>query len=110
MVDFMVWQSGADGGGAANILQSYGLLMMVIVVVWLFFLRPQAKKQKAQAKFIEAIQKGDEVVTNSGMFGKVNKIDGPIVTLQVDTKTFIRVTKSSISRELTDSVKKAQNE
>lgn len=109
MVDFIVLQAGGEGS-PAPMLTNYALLMITIIVIWFFFLRPTAKKQKLQNKFVEEIQKGDEVVTNSGIIGKINKIDGAVVTLQVDTKTFIRVTKGSISRELTESVKKAENE
>ncbi|MDX1408273.1 MAG: preprotein translocase subunit YajC [Saprospiraceae bacterium] len=110
MVDFIVLQAAGGDSNPAPMLTNYALLMVTIIVIWFFFLRPSAKKQKLQTKFIDEIQKGDEVVTNSGILGKVNKIDGSIVTLQVDTKTFIRVTKSSISRELTENVKKADNE
>lgn len=81
--------------------------MIMLVVIWLFFFRPQAKKQKAQNKFIEELQKGDEVSTASGLIGRVNKIEDGIVTLQVDQKTFIRVTKGSISKEMTDIIRKA---
>jgi preprotein translocase subunit YajC len=96
-----------SGGGAGALLSNYGLLMLMLVVIWLFFFRPQAKKQKAQAKFIQEIQKGDEVATMSGLIGRVNKIEDSIVTLQVDQKSFIRVTKGSISKEMTDVVQKA---
>jgi preprotein translocase subunit YajC len=96
-----------SGGGAGSLLTNYGLLMIMLIVIWLFFFRPQAKKQKAQVKFLQDIQKGDEVATASGLIGRVNKIEDQIVTLQIDPKTFIRVTKSSISKEMSDVVQKA---
>lgn len=78
-------------------------LFAMFAVMWFFWIRPQNKKQKEQKAFImEELQKGDEVSTTSGMIGKITKIDGNIVTLQVDTKTFIRVTKGSISKEMTE--------
>ena len=67
-------------------------------------IRPQAKKQNAQQSFQDGLEKGDEVVTGSGLLGRVNKIDGSIVTLEVGNKTFIRVTKNSISKEMTDAL------
>ena len=82
-------------------------LLLMFVVIFFFFIRPQAKKQKEQAKFLESLDKGEEVVTNSGMIGRINKIDGSIVTLAVSEKTFIRVTKGSISREMTEAYRKA---
>ncbi len=95
-----------SGGGASSLLTNYGLLMVMLVVIWLFFLRPQARKQKAQARFIDDIQKGDEVATTSGIIGRVNKIEDNIVTIQVDQKTFIRMTKGSISKEMTEGIRK----
>jgi preprotein translocase subunit YajC len=107
MMNMFILQSG--GGGVASLLSNYGLLMLMLVVIWFFFLRPQAKKQKAQAKFIEDIEKGEEVATTSGIIGKVNKVEDGIVTLQVDQKTFIRVTKGSVSKEMTDAIRKASS-
>ncbi|MBK7739087.1 MAG: preprotein translocase subunit YajC [Saprospiraceae bacterium] len=63
-------------------------------------LRPQIKKQKEQQKFGEALAKGNDVVTSSGIIGRISKIEGNIVTLQVDPKTYIKVTKGSISKSL----------
>lgn len=97
----------ASSGAAYSQLFIFGAIFLVF---YLFFIRPQSKKQKEQNKFTTDIQKGDEVVTNSGFIGKINKIDGNIITLQVDTKTFIRVLKSSVSKELTDGLNKASEE
>ncbi len=77
---------------------------LIIVVFWLFIIRPQTKRQKEQNKFAVALEKGQEVVTSSGLLGRINKIEGEIVTLEVGTKAFIRVTKSSISKEMTEQV------
>ena len=104
MIDLFVLQSGGPR-------LDFNLLMIgaMFVVIWLFFLRPQAKKQKAQAKFIDEINKGDRVATSSGIIGKINKIEGGIVTIE-SGKTFITVTKGSISKEMTESLNKAENE
>jgi preprotein translocase subunit YajC len=71
-------------------------------------IRPQAKKQKEQKNFISGLNKGDEVATNSGLIGKINKIEDEIVHIQLDTKTFVRVLKSSISKEMTDAINKSE--
>ncbi len=88
-----------------NPIISFLPLIGIVVVFYFFFMRPQQKKQKAQSVFSEALAKGDEVATASGIIGKVNKIDGNTVTLQIDQKTFIRVIKSSVSKEMTDAIK-----
>jgi preprotein translocase subunit YajC len=91
-----------------NIFGSMLPLLLMFVVVFFFFIRPQAKKQKEQNKFLEALDKGEEVVTLSGLIGRINRIDGGIVTLAVNDKTFIRITKSSISKEMTEAYRKSE--
>lgn len=84
----------------------YNLIFIgaMIVIFWLFLIRPQQKKQKEQKSFSESLQKGDEVVTASGIIGRINKIDEQVVTLEVSNKTYIRVIRSAISREMTDAM------
>jgi preprotein translocase subunit YajC len=98
-----------QGSGSAAFSQLF-IFAAIFVVFYLFFIRPQSKKQKEQNKFIGEVQKGDEIVTNSGMVGKINKIEGNVITLQVDQKTFIRILRSSVSKELTDGLATASTE
>ncbi|MCB0665012.1 MAG: preprotein translocase subunit YajC [Saprospiraceae bacterium] len=88
-----------------NPLLNFLPIIGIFVVFYFFFIRPQQKKAKEQNTFIANINKGDDVVTASGIIGKINKIEGEVVTLQIDQKTFIRVTKSSISKEMTEGTK-----
>ncbi|MBL0005668.1 MAG: preprotein translocase subunit YajC [Saprospiraceae bacterium] len=91
-----------------SLISMWPLLAMVLVF-YFFFIRPQAKKQKEQVKFLESLDKGEEVVTASGLIGRVNKIDGSIVTLTIAEKTFVRVTKGSISKEMTEAYRKSDS-
>ena len=84
-----------------SFLQTLPLVVMVLVI-WFFFIRPQSKKAKEEQTFTSELEKGMEVVTKSGMIGKINKIDDKEIQLQVDTKTFIRITRGAVSKELTD--------
>lgn len=70
--------------------------LMILVVFYFFIIRPQINRQKEQQKFVDNLKEGQEVVTQGGMIGKITKIDGNVVRLLVDEKTFIRVLKSSI--------------
>jgi preprotein translocase subunit YajC len=87
-------------------MESLNLLIFVAIFAtfYFFMIRPQVKKQKEQQKFQDAVEKGDEVVTASGIIGKIQKIEDQIIHLAIDSKTVIRVTKSSISKEMTDSL------
>ncbi len=77
-------------------------MVLFFAIIYFFMIRPQMKKQKEQVAFVNEMAKGDEVITSSGIYGRINKIDGNVVTLQVDTKTFIRVAKGAISKEMTE--------
>ncbi len=89
---------------ASNPIFQFAPLILIMVVFYFFFIRPQANKQKAQSKFINELEKGTEVVTSSGILGRINKIEGNLIHLQVDQKTFIKVMKSAISNEMTASL------
>ena len=78
---------------------------LLLAFFYFFFIRPQVKKQKEQNVFSSSLQKGDEVVTASGIIGQINKIEDDAVTIQIDPKTFIRVVPTAISREMTEAYK-----
>lgn len=85
-------------GGMTNM---FFMLAMLAVLIFVMVI-PQRRKAKAQSTFLEGLAKGDEVVTMSGLLGRIDKIDGKTVSLNVGNKTYIRVTKNAISKELTD--------
>lgn len=88
----------ADGGGGYT---QFLMLGGMIVIFYFFFIRPQQKKQKDQKKFIEAIKKGDSVVTMGGIHGKVSSVDDALITLEVDKGSKLVIEKSSVSLETT---------
>ncbi len=83
-------------------------LGLMIVVFWLFFIRPQAKKAKAQKTFIENLNRGDKVVTIAGIHGAINKVneDGT-VSLEINPGSYIKIERSAISMEWTAQLNKA---
>jgi len=80
----------------------------IILVFWLFMIRPQAKKAKDQKKYIENMQKGDKIVTIAGIHGKINKVneDGTI-DLETSPGSYIKIEKSAISLEWSQNANKA---
>jgi preprotein translocase subunit YajC len=83
-------------------------LPLMILVFWLFFIRPQAKKAKNQKTFVENLQKGDKIVTIAGIHGTINKIneDGTI-NLETSPGSYIKIEKTAISMEWSNQLKKA---
>jgi len=94
------------GGGMVQLV----LMGAIILVFWLFMIRPQAKKAKDQKKFIDNMQKGDRIVTIAGIHGSINKIneDGTL-QLEVNPGSYLKIEKSSISMEWTLAIAKAAN-
>ena len=90
-------QSGSAGGSGGML----SILPFVLIMLILYFLmiRPQSKRQKEKKLMIEAIKKGDRIVTIGGIHGTVVglKNNGKIVVIKVDKNTNLTVVKSSIA-------------
>ena len=78
---------------------------LMLAFFYFFFIRPQIKQQKEQSAFSTSLKKGDEIVTTSGIIGQINKIEDNVVTLELDSKTYIRVVAGAVSKEMTDQYK-----
>ena len=75
-----------------------GILMIVLIFVifWLFFIRPQNKRNKEQQKFRESLKKGDKIVTIGGIHGKIIEVRENTVLVSVDPNASIEFEKSAI--------------
>jgi preprotein translocase subunit YajC len=99
----MYFLQAAPGGGGFQFI----FLGLMIVVFWLFFIRPQAKKAKQQKSFIDNLQKGDKVVTIAGIHGVVNKLnDDGTMSLEINPGSYIKIERSAISMEWTTQLNK----
>ncbi|MDH5433647.1 MAG: preprotein translocase subunit YajC [Gammaproteobacteria bacterium] len=78
------------------------LIMMVLFVAVFYFLliRPQSKRQKEHKSMLEAIQKGDEVVTTGGILGQVLKITDHFIVLNIGNNIEMKFQKQSIAATL----------
>ena len=75
-----------------------GLLPIVLMFVLLYFLmiRPQMKRGKEAKAMVEALQKGDEVITAGGILGKIGKITDAYITLEIAPNTEISIQKAAV--------------
>jgi preprotein translocase subunit YajC len=83
------------GAGYLNIL----LLVGMFFFMWLFIIRPQAKRQKEHKQFLEKLVSGQEVVTSGGLIGKISSVQDTVVTLDLGHGT-VKILKSAVSGEL----------
>lgn len=96
-------QGAQQGSGTGTLIMMGGM----ILVFWLFMIRPQAKKAKQQKNFINDLKKGDKVVTIAGIHGTINKVneDGTL-QLEISPGSYIKIEKSTISLEWSAAVNK----
>lgn len=73
----------AAAGGGIEQLTSFLPIILMFVVLYFLMIRPQMKRAKEHKAMVEALQKGDEVVTAGGVIGKVAKVVDGYVTLEV---------------------------
>jgi preprotein translocase subunit YajC len=71
-------------------------LVLMFVVLYFVMIRPQMKRQKEAKAMIEALAKGDEVVTAGGMLAKVNKLDDAYLTVEVANGVEIRIQRTAV--------------
>ncbi len=92
-------EAGADSGQASGMST---IIMMVLFAAVFYFLliRPQSKRQKEHKGMLEAIQKGDEVVTGGGILGKVSKISDGFVILNVAQGVEMKFQKHAVTATL----------
>lgn len=87
-------------GGAASIMTS-GLVPMVLIVGIMYFLmiRPQQKKLKEHKAMVEALRRGDQVVTQGGILGKVTKVqDDGVIEVEIADGVKVKVLRATITQ------------
>lgn len=85
----------AQGG---SMWSSLIFIVLLIVVFWLFFIRPQSKKAKEEQKFREGLKKGDKVVTIGGFHGKVVEVKETTVMISLAPNMEVEVEKTALQQ------------
>ena len=97
---FTLLQTGAPQ--QQNLLVSVIPFVFIIGIFWLFIIRPQNKKQKETEKMINALKKGDKVVTIGGIHGVVSAAKEKTVVVKVDDGVSIEFNRSAIAAVVVD--------
>ena len=104
---FLMMDPQGKGGSSGTLI----MMGLMILVFWMFMIRPQAKKAKKQKEFINNLQKGDKIVTIAGIHGKVNKVnDDATLELETSPGSYIKIERSAISMEWTANINKPVGE
>ena len=98
MISSAFAQAPAGGGdaGMMNIL----FIVLMFVIIYFLMIRPQMKRAKEHRTMLEALQKGDEVITAGGVLGRVSKMGDAYVTIEIAPNTEVSVQKAAVQTVL----------
>ena len=91
------YAQGAPAGPAGPPYADILFIVVIFVVFYFLLIRPQQKRTKEHKKLVEALSKGDEVVTNGGLLGKITKAGDSFVTVEISQGTEVRVQRGSVA-------------
>lgn len=97
--------SGANGQQSASPWSTLVLMLVLMLLFWLFFIRPQSKKAKEQKQYQESLKKGDKIVTIGGIYGKIVEISEKTVVIE-SQGTKLEMDKSAINAEASAALNK----
>ena len=91
--------AGAAASGTSSLM---GMLPLVLMFVVLYFvmIRPQMKRQKELKAMLDALAKGDEVVTQGGVMGRITKLTDTIASLEVASGVEVQVQRAAVTQVL----------
>lgn len=89
--------AGGAPGGTAGFLMQIAPLILLFVIFWFLIIRPQQQKLKAHRAMVDAVKKGDEVITGGGLIGKVTKVSDGEVEVELSPTVKVRSLKSTLT-------------
>ena len=100
MITLLQAQGAGQAGGSG--LTMLLMLALIFVVMWLFMIRPQQKRQKELNNFRDNLKKGDKVVTVGGIYGTILEVNDSKVMLEIDKDVKIKVDKASLVKDFSE--------
>ncbi len=94
---FLVMARPPEGEGGGNALMSFLPIILIIVIFYFLLIRPQQQRQKKHAQMLEAVKKGDRIVTSGGLFATVLNVKEDRVVATIADGVKVEIAKSSIS-------------
>ncbi len=98
MID-VAYAMGAPGGpgGETNALMGFIPMILIFVVFYLLLIRPQQKKAKEHKAMLENIKKGDTIITQGGLYGKVVNVQDQFLMVEIAPKIQVRISRSHVA-------------
>jgi preprotein translocase subunit YajC len=109
MLMMMQAAPAAQTGGTAGLLMGIAPWLLIFVIFYFLMIRPQQQRVKQHQAAINAVKKGDEVITGGGVRGKVTRVTDDEAEVEIAQGVKVRVIKSTISQVLTPNAKPAND-
>jgi len=98
LMGFFISDAYAQGGGGAGPgIGDFAFIIIIFAVFWFLLIRPQQKRAKEHKSLVSALAKGDEVVTNGGLLGKISKVGDNFITLEVADGLQVQVQRVAVA-------------
>ena len=92
-------QTAGAAGGAGSAVASFLPLILIFGIMYILLIRPQQKKMKEQKAMIEAVRRGDQVMTGGGIIGKVVKVgDDNVLEVEIAEGVKVKVARHTITQ------------
>ncbi len=98
MLPFLAFSApAAQDGSAPNPVLQFLPIILIFVVFWFMIIRPQKKQQDQRKSMLEAVKRGDRIVTTGGLFATVKDVKGDRVVAQIAENVKVEISKAAIS-------------
>ena len=94
MINFLQAEAAAvqPGGG----MSFWGMMLLMVAVMYFFMWRPESKRRKEMAKFRDGLKKGDKIITAGGIYGVVKEVKETTLLIEVDGNVTLRIDKNMV--------------
>jgi preprotein translocase subunit YajC len=90
-------QTAPEGGGGGSGLNMIFFIGAMFLLMWALLIRPQQRQQKEHRKMLEQIRRGDQIVTNGGIHGRVTGITDEVLTVEIADRVRVKLNRSAVA-------------
>lgn len=104
------YAQAAGGAGAAGTIAQFIPLILIFVIMYVLMIRPQQKKMKEHRAMVEALRKGDQIVTQGGVLGKVTAVRDAELEVEISQGVRVKLLRGSVSQVISKTAPVAAND
>lgn len=89
-------QGAPAAGGSGAFITSFAPFILIFVLFYVLLIRPQQKRQREHREMLEAIKKGDKIITNGGLMGTIVGVTKEVISLQISDNTRVKILRTEL--------------